>query len=477
MKQSEAHDRPAVTSIRKVAVTALAGSSIEWYDFFAYGTAAALVFPSLFFPPDLPPFAALMASFSTFAVGFLARPVGGIVFGHFGDRIGRKRTLGTALLMMGIATTLIGCLPTYATAGALAPLLLILLRFVQGFAIGGQWGGAVLLLTESAPPNRRGFYGSFAQVGVPVGVILANLVFLIMNATLPRQALHAWGWRVPFLLSIFLIFIALYIHFRMEETPVFKRTRASASGSGVPQYSQAGKVGREARAVGSGAGAPIGSAAHPGVPARQLSPVIEALRLYPKEIALAAGAFLGIQVPFYILITFVIAYGIDPHGPALPYESMLAAVLVSAIVMIPALILAGAASDRFGRRGIYMLGSVLLAIWGFAVFPLIETGSFAAAALALSVGQILVSFMYGPQAAFLSEMFSAKVRYSAVSLGYQFGSIIGGGLAPTVATALLAVFGTSRAISAYMAVACAITFASVWALRGSHEAAMKSVRD
>ena len=298
MKQSEAHDRPAVTSIRKVAVTALAGSSIEWYDFFAYGTAAALVFPSLFFPPDLPPFAALMASFSTFAVGFLARPVGGIVFGHFGDRIGRKRTLGTALLMMGIATTLIGCLPTYATAGALAPLLLILLRFVQGFAIGGQWGGAVLLLTESAPPNRRGFYGSFAQVGVPVGVILANLVFLIMNATLPRQALHAWGWRVPFLLSIFLIFIALYIHFRMEETPVFKRTRASASGSGVPQYSQAGKVGREARAVGSGAGAPIGSAAHPGVPARQLSPVIEALRLYPKEIALAAGAFLGIQVPF-----------------------------------------------------------------------------------------------------------------------------------------------------------------------------------
>jgi MFS family permease len=426
--------------IRRVAATALAGSSIEWYDFFAYGTAAALVFPQLFFPPDLPPFVALMASFSTFAVGFLARPIGGIVFGHYGDRYGRKRALGAALYAMGIATTLIGCLPTYATAGPLAPLLLIVLRFVQGFAVGGQWGGAVLMLTENAPPTRRGFYGSFAQVGVPVGVIFANLVFLVMDELLPSGELAAWGWRVPFLLSVLLIFVARYVHLRLEETPEFQQTRAGAPAA-----------------------------------APQASPVFAALRMYPREIALAAGAFLGIQVPFYILITYVIAYGTDPGGLALPYRHMLTAVLLSAFVMIPALLIAGAASDRYGRRRVYMTGAVLVGLWSFAVFPLLGTGSLALAVLALGAGQAFVSLMYGPQAAFLSEMFAPSVRYSSVSLGYQFGSIVGGGFAPTIAAALLYQSGTPTAIAAYMAVACVITLVSVILLKASYERALAAV--
>jgi metabolite-proton symporter len=421
-------------SIRKIALTALAGTSIEWYDFFLYGTAAALIFPKAFFAADMPPAVALLASFSTFAVGFVARPVGGIIFGHYGDRIGRKRALVVALLLMGTATTLIGCLPSYAAIGAWAPILLIVLRFAQGIAIGGQWGGAVLLATENAPPSKRGFYGSFAQVGAPVGVILANLAFLIVSANTTPEAFLEWGWRVPFLASVVLIGIALFIQLRLEETVEFLRMQKNLAGGRTT------------------AGSPSGPATR--------SPVIEALRTHPKQIALAAGAFLAVQVPFYILIAFVIAYGTGPAGPGVSRDTMLSAVLVGAVAMIPALLISAAWSDRHGRRGIYIAGAALLAAWSFAIFPLLDSGSFVLICVAIAVGQALVAMMYGPQAAFLTELFSTSVRYSGASLGYQLGAIIGGGFAPIIATALLAKYQDTLGISIYMAIACIITIVS-----------------
>ncbi len=428
------------SSMRRVALTSLAGTSIEWFDFFLYATAAALVFPTVFFAPDMPPFVSLIASFSTFAVGFLARPIGGIIFGHFGDRVGRKKTLVVALMMMGAATTLIGCLPTYSSIGALAPILLILLRFVQGLAVGGQWGGAMLLVTENAPPNKRGFYGAFAQAGAPVGLILANLSFLIVSASVSQEAFMAWGWRIPFVASVTLIGLSLYVQLRLEDTPAFRELQAL----------------NETRDLSTEA------------VARQ-SPVLEAIATYPKQIALAAGAFLAVQVTFYIMITFVIAYGSNPIGLGLPRTTMLTAVLISSVVQIPALFLAASYSDRHGRRGIYMVGAVLMGVFGFVLFPLVDTGSFLWITVAVCIGQVIIGMMYGPQAAFLAEMFSTHVRYSGASLGYQLGAILGGAMAPIIATAILAIYGSTIGISVYIAIASAITLVSVALLSETYQ--------
>ena len=433
--------------MRRVAATALAGTSIEWYDFFLYGTAAALVFPTLYFPADLSPLVALIASFSTFAVGFLARPIGGVVFGHFGDRVGRKKALVTALLLMGTSTTLIGCLPSYATIGSAAPLLLVVLRFAQGFAIGGQWGGAMLLVTESAPAHQRGFYGAFAQAGAPMGVILANLAFLLVSSAVSDDSFMSWGWRLPFLASVVLIGLSLYVQLHVEETASFRQLATLRRERIDALLRQS--VGDSARYSGK-------------------SPVLEALRAYPREIMLAAGAFLAIQVAFYILIAFVIAYGSSPDTLNLPREGLLIAVLIGSVVQIPVLFGAGAWSDRHGRRGIYMLGAVLGGVWAFVLFPLIDTGSFAAITLAICGGQVFLSMMYGPQAALLAELFATRVRYSGASLGYQLGAILGGALAPLIATALLAQFGDTRYISAYIALASAITLICVWQLSETH---------
>jgi MFS family permease len=441
MKSTRRPERIDERFIRRIALATLAGTSIEWYDFFLYGTAAALIFPTVFFPADMPAAVALLASFSTFAVGFVARPLGGIVFGHFGDRVGRKKALVIALIMMGLATTLIGCLPSYASVGAAAPVLLIVLRFVQGIAIGGQWGGAVLIATESAPPARRGFYGSFAQVGAPAGVILANLAFLLVTANTSQQAFMHWGWRLPFLFSITLIAVALFVQLRLEDTAAFLKLRQTGQG-------------RESQLE-----------AHAGKSERRRSPVLEALRTHPKQIALVAGASLAVQVPFYILIAFVIAYGTGAMGPHVSRSTMLAGVLVSAVVMVPSLLIAAVWSDRYGRRGIYMAGAALLAAWSFAVFPLLDTGSFLWICVGIGVAQVFVAMMYGPQAAFVSEMFSTDVRYSGASLGYQLGAILGGAFAPIIATAVLAEYHRTVGISIYMAIACAITIASIWLLQ------------
>ncbi len=446
----------------KVAMTSLTGTTIEWYDFFLYGTAAALAFPALFFSANLPPLVALMAAFSTFAIGFLARPLGGILFGHYGDRLGRKRALVVALMMMGVATTLIGCLPTYQTIGWWAPFFLIVLRFVQGLAIGGQWGGAVLLITETAPKEKRGFYGSFAQVGAPAGVILANLVFLLVTASVSEEAFFAWAWRIPFLISIILIFLAMYVELRIEDSPAFKELQA------LKEAQDQAAIQRRAEERGES----FAEAAREIKEERTPSPVFEALRAYPKTIGLAAGAFISIQVCFYMLIAFIIAYGSNPATLGLDRSMMLSAVLIAAAVMIPVLMYSAAYSDRKGRKGIYITGAVLSGIWAFALFPLVQTGSFLWITVGVTLGLAFVGMQYGPQAAFLSELFTTKMRYSGASMGYQIGAIIGGALAPMIATGLLAQFNSTIGISIYMALASVVTVVSVLMLQETYKVDM-----
>jgi len=461
-RSGEIGNVPISGSVRKVALTALAATSIEWYDFFLYGTAAALIFPTVFFPAELPPLLGQLASFSTFAVGFIARPIGGVVFGHFGDRLGRKRALVTALLMMGVATTLIGCLPSYAATGALAPLLLIVLRFVQGLAIGGQWAGAVLLVTEGAPVEQRGFYGSLAQTGAPIGTILANLAFLVASSSLSNEAFLAWGWRLPFLVSVVLIGLGLYVQLRLEDTAAFRELRALRERRDADAAAE--------RALHSGIGVEAARALLDAE--RQPSPVLEALRAYPRQITLAAGAFVAAQVTFYILVAFVIAYGSGASGLGIPRGTMLTGVLIGAMVVIPGVIVSAIVSDRYGRRGVIMLSAVALAAWGFVLFPLIDTRSLLWISVAIGVGQALVGGMYGPLAAFFAEIFETRVRYSGASLGYQLGGILGGALAPIVATALLASTGGTIAISVYIALACLVSLASVWWLKETYRNAM-----
>ena len=429
------------SSMRKVALTALAGTSIEWYDFFLYATAAALVFPSAFFP-DSSPTIGLILSFGTFAFGFIARPLGGVLFGHFGDRIGRKKTLVIALVMMGIASTLIGLLPTYATIGVAAPILLSLLRFAQGLAIGGQWGGAMLLVTESAPADQRGYYGAYAQAGAPVGVILANLAFILISATVSEEFFMTWGWRIPFLVSVVLIGISMYIQLNMEDTQAFKALETL----------------RHKRLAAEGSQETVA----------KRSPVIEALLKYPKRIALAAGAFLSIQVSFYILIGFILAYGSDPNGAAMSRDDMLIAVLLASALQVPTQFWASAYSDRHGRRGIFMLGAVLTGVWGFALFPLVDTGNFWLIVLGITGGLVFLGLMYGPQAAFFTELFSTEVRYSGASLGYQIGAILGGAFAPTIATILWTEYDIVW-VSVYIALASVLALISVMMLTETYQ--------
>ena len=419
--------------MRKVALTALAGTSIEWYDFFLYGAAAALIFPTAFFG-EIPETTALILSLLTFAAGFIARPIGGIIFGHFGDRAGRKKTLIAALMLMGISSTLIGLLPTYAMIGVTAPILLTLLRFAQGLAIGGQWGGAMLLVTESAPSNQRGYYGAFAQAGAPIGVILANLALIVTSALVSEEFFNTWGWRIPFLASAVLILISMYIQLNLEDTKAFKALATNSDNSSNEKVKS--------------------------------SPVVEAIRRYPKRIMLAAGAFLSVQVTFYILIAFMLAYGVSSAN--MERDDMLIAVLIGCAIMVPLQFMFSSYSDRNGRKGIFMLGAILSGIWAFAIFPLVDTGNFWLIVLALTFGLIFLAMMYGPQAAFFTELFSTEVRYSGATLGYQFGAIVGGAFAPTIAVKLWTDFDIVW-VSAYIAFASMLTLISVMLLTETYK--------
>ena len=423
------------SNMQKVALTSLAGTSIEWYDFFLYGAAAALIFPTAFFG-EATPSTALILSLLTFAAGFIARPIGGIIFGHYGDRVGRKKTLVIALILMGVSSTLIGLLPTYAMIGVTAPILLTSLRFAQGLAIGGQWGGAMLLVTESAPSDKRGYYGAFAQAGAPVGVILANLAFIITSSLVSEESFYSWGWRIPFLASAVLIGISMYIQINLEDTKAFKELQAM---TGDDQHSN--KIIKR-------------------------SPIIEAIKKYPSRISLAAGAFLSIQVTFYILIAFLLAYGVS--SAEISRDDMLAAVLIASAIMIPCQFIFSSYSDKHGRKGIFMAGAVLTGLWAFAIFPLVDTGNFGLVVLAISAGLIFVGMMYGPQAAFFTELFSTEVRYSGATLGYQFGAILGGAFAPTIAAFLWNNYGIFW-VSVYISFASFLTLLSVMALTETYQ--------
>ena len=423
------------SNMRKVALTALAGTSIEWYDFFLYGAAAALIFPTAFFG-EATPSTALILSLLTFAAGFIARPIGGIIFGHYGDRIGRKKTLVIALILMGVSSTLIGLLPTYAMIGVTAPILLTSLRFVQGLAIGGQWGGAMLLVTESAPPDKRGFYGAFAQAGAPMGVILANLAFIITSSLVSEESFYSWGWRIPFLASAILIGISMYIQLNLEDTKAFQelQQRKQNIDTKDEQIKQ--------------------------------SPILEAIRKYPNRIALAAGAFLSIQVTFYILIAFLLAYGVS--SSEISRDDMLAAVLIASAIMVPSQFMFSSISDHYGRKGIFMAGAILTGLWAYAIFPLVDTGNFYLIVLAITIGLVFVGMMYGPQAAFFTELFSTEVRYSGATLGYQFGAILGGAFAPTIAAFLWNNYGVFW-VSVYISFASLLTLFSVMALTETYK--------
>src|SRR5258708_4887758 len=350
-----------------------------------------------------------------------------------GDKVVRKTALAGALVLMGTATTLVGLLPSYATAGALAPLALVALRLMQGLAVGGQWAGALLLATENAPKSRRGLYGSIAQAGVPVGVVLANLAFLAANGATSAESFMSYGWRIPFLLSVLLIGLGLYIYFRVDDTPAFRQLRQSApSPAEVPGV-------------------------NPNAERSRVSPIIEALRRHPRLILLGAGAYISTNLSFYIFITYVVSYGTSPAGLHLPRGMMLSAVLIANAVSTPVLFLAGRLSDRYGRRLVFMTGVSLAALWAFALFPLLDTRSLPCITLAIFVGLSFNSVCYGPMAAMFTELFSTGVRCSGVSLAYQLGAIVGGGLAPIIATALFARYHSNFWVSVYMAGACGIS--------------------
>ncbi len=418
------------SSIVKVVGASMAGTTVEWYDFFLFGVAAALVFPQVFFP-DSDPAAGALLSLGTFAVGFIARPIGGLVFGHYGDKIGRKTLLVISLLMMGGATFAIGLLPGYAVIGFAAPVILVLLRVIQGFALGGEWGGAVLIVSEHGDPKHRGYWASWPQAGAPGGQLLANGLLALLAAFQNEADFVAWGWRIPFLLSAVLVLIGLYVRLSVEESPVFRDAQALA----------------KARAAAG---------------EKDSMPIVEVFRHYPREVFTAMGARFAENVAYYIFTIVITSYltGFDGVHD-LPSSFVLNAVLIGAVFHLVTIPIWGALSDRFGRKPIYLFGAAGVGVWGFVFIFLIDTESFPLVVLAIIGGLLFHGAMYGPQAAFLSELFGTKVRYSGVSIGYQLASVFAGGLAPLIAVALYTSFGSGYAVSVYLAVSALITIIAV----------------
>ncbi|CAN5162250.1 MFS transporter [soil metagenome] len=424
------------TPLRRVVGASLIGTTIEWYDFFLYGSAAALVFNRLFFP-DYDPLTGTMLAFANYALGFVARPVGGIVFGHFGDRIGRKRLLMISLILMGVATVLIGLLPTYAQIGIWAPLGLILLRLVQGFAVGGEWGGAVLMAAEHGDAKRRGFWASWPQAGVPAGSLLAAGVLALMAAFQPEEDFLEWGWRVPFLLSALLVVVGWYIRNRVSESPMFEKAIDEAE-----------------------------------VPPRL--PAMEVVRERPKALLLGSGLRVGENISYYILTVFSLTYLVDVAAES--RSLALNALLAGAAVQFFAIPFFAWLSDRIGRRPVYAFGGFGLAAWAFVMFPLLGSGDNAQIVLALVVGLVLHGAMYGPQAAFITELFPTRIRYSGVSLAYQLTSIFAGSLAPIIALALYQRYETAMPVAIYVAVTCAISGLTALAARETKGIDLEAIR-
>ncbi|MET9293424.1 MFS transporter [Streptomyces sp. NPDC003077] len=423
---------PAPASLKRIVAASLIGTTVEWYDFFLYGSAAALVFNQLFFPGS-DPLVGTLLSFLTYAVGFAARPLGALVFGHYGDRLGRKKLLVVSLLMMGAATFAIGLLPTHAAVGSVAPLLLTGLRLVQGFALGGEWGGAVLLVSEHGDARRRGFWASWPQTGAPAGQLLATGVLAALTALLPEAAFVAWGWRVPFLLSGVLVGVGLWIRLSVDESPVFKAALAQAE---------------ERRA---------------GEPAVERLPLVAVLRHHWRDVLIAIGARLAENISYYVVTAFVLVYATEHSG--LSQQTALNAVLIASALHFAVIPVWGALSDRFGRRPVYLLGAAGVGVWAFPFFALVDTRDFGLLVVAVAVGLVFHGAMYAPQAAFFAEMFATRMRYSGASIGAQFSSLVAGAPAPLIATALLADHGGSAPIAGYVVIAAVLTLIAVGVAR------------
>jgi metabolite-proton symporter len=401
----------------KVAFASFVGTAIEFYDFYIYGTAAALVLGGAFFP-EFSEAAGTLAAFATFAVAFFARPVGGVVFGHFGDRVGRKAMLVTTLLIMGVATFLIGLLPGYASIGIAAPILLVALRFLQGFGLGGEWGGAVLMATEHATRGRRGFYSSFPQMGPAVGFLLSSGLFLVLTATLSEGQFASWGWRIPFLFSVVLVAIGLYVRVTIAETPVFREAMETQTRARVPFF--------------------------------------DMVRTYPLVLLLSSGGMTLAYVLFYTITTFSLSYGTAELG--LPSTILLYCTMIAVAIMGLGIPFFAALSDRVGRRSLCLGAAALAGLWAFPLFWLIDTANPLLIALSFSVGMVIFAMLYGPMGAFLPELYGTRLRYSGAAVSYNLGGVFGGAFAPLIAGQLLASTGGSWSISLYVLAMAVVSF-------------------
>jgi MFS family permease len=402
------------TQLRRAVIASTVGTTIEWYDFLLYSTVTGLVFGKLFFPHS-DPLVGVLEAFAIYTVGFIARPIGAAIFGHYGDRIGRKATLIATLLITGLATFAVGFVPTYETVGIWGAVILTIIRFIQGIGVGGEWGGSVLLAMEWARTNKhRGFIASWPQLGGPAGLLLANIAVLVFSSISGDQFL-VWGWRIPFMLSIVMVGVGLYIRLGILETPAFQR---------IVDEQRVERV-----------------------------PVIEVLKRQPKEVILSALARTGEQAPAYIYLAFIFAYGTQILHQARDF--LRTALITAGVISLFTIPIAGALSDRFGRKRIYLIGSVLTGIFGFAYFAMLDTMVPGWIFLAIVLSFVPHDLMYGPQGALIAECFTPRLRYSGASIGYQLASITAGGPAPLIATALLAAFGSGYVIAAYIAL-CAI---------------------
>ncbi|RNG30430.1 MFS transporter [Streptomyces botrytidirepellens] len=432
-----ADEKGAPREVRKAAIASLFGSALEWYDFFLYGTAAALVFNTLFFP-TFDPLVGTIAAFGTNAVGFLARPLGGIIFGHFGDRLGRKSMLVITLVIMGVATFLIGLLPTYSTIGVWAPVLLVALRIVQGIAVGGEWGGGVLIVSEHAPSHRRGFYSAWSQTGIGLGFVLSASVFALAQGVTSTESFLAWGWRIPFMVGILLTAVGLLIRLRIMETPAFRQAEATT-------------------------GAKTG---------KSTPPILDVLRTHPRSVLIAFGARVAETGASYLFLTFSLSYAAKI---GVGNGVVLAAVVVGMLAESFAMPMFGALSDRVGRRPVYIGGAVAVIVWAYPFFAMFDSRNpvliFVAIFVAVVIGH---GAMIGTQPAFFTELFASRVAYSGLALGHELASMIVGGFSPIVATALLAWAGASWPIALFLIGMGAVTVIAVAAAPETNPSLIKN---
>ena len=426
------------SGLKKVVAASMAGTVVEWYEFFLYGTLATLVFGQVFFPNAGSELDGIIAAFLTYAVGFLARPLGGIVFGHFGDKFGRKRLLQVAIVLVGASSFLMGCLPTFGQIGYWAPALLVLLRFAQGFAVGGEWGGAVLLVAEHSPNESRGFFSSWPQSAVPGGNLLATVVLLVLSATLSPEAFLSWGWRVAFWLSAVIVVIGYYIRTKVKDAPIFVESRQQADANPQARFG-----------------------------------AIEVVRRYPRSVFTAMGLRFAENVLYYLVVTFSITYLVVVVQT--DTARILLLMLVAHAIEFCAIPLVGKLSDSLGRKPVYMAGAVLGATWGFFAFPMMDTGNDLVIMAAVTIGLLFHALMYAGQPSIMAEMFPTRVRYSGVSLGYQVTSIVAGSLAPIIATILLKNSGSSVPVAVYLLAACAVTVVAVLALKETKGISLRDV--